>query len=43
MSLAYPNEPGTASLAALVDASVREKITDFEQKYNRGRAFLPVA
>lgn len=40
---AYPSEPGTASLAALVDQAVREKIADFERRFNNGEPFPPIA
>jgi hypothetical protein len=39
---AYPEEPGGASLAALVDQAVRAQITAWEKKYNGGRAFPPL-
>ncbi|MFE3322869.1 hypothetical protein [Nocardia sp. NPDC059195] len=38
----HPAEPGTASLAALVDVAVRDKLTEFEVKYNNGRQFPPL-
>ncbi|MFI8977138.1 hypothetical protein ACIGO9_29945 [Nocardia asteroides] len=38
----HPTEPGTASLAALVDVAVRDKLTEFEVRYNHGRRFPPL-
>lgn len=38
----HPVEPGTASLAALVDVAVRDKLTEFEVRYNNGRRFPPL-
>ncbi|MFE3229825.1 hypothetical protein [Nocardia sp. NPDC059228] len=37
----HPDEPGSESLAALIDEAVRDKITSWERTYNGGKA-LPV-
>lgn len=38
MGRRHPEEPGSESIAALVDQAVREKIAAWERKYNSGDA-----